>query len=108
LPSFRKGTKYIKADGTGTDKDGVLVQAHEGERILTKEQNKKLGEIENNQLPGLVYLGKKYNSEFPILAAIAEKQVQEQQKTNGLLKKFKFVDRNGNIITLEGNVIINV
>jgi len=108
LPSFRKGTDYLKANGTGSDRDGVLVQAHEGERILTAEQNKKLGNIENSQLPGLVYLGKKYNSEFPILAAIAEKQVKEQQKTNGLLKKFKFIDKNGNIITLEGNVIINV
>jgi hypothetical protein len=106
IPSFRKGTKRLLPDGRSADKDGVTIQAHKDERILTAEQNKKIGfGIENNQIPGLVTLGQKYKSEFPILAAIAEKQFEEQRKTNGLLRKWGYVDRNGNFVTIEGNKV---
>jgi hypothetical protein len=105
---FRKGTEYLNADGTGTDPDGVLIEAHEGERIMTAEQNRQLSGIKNTEIPGLVKIGRMYNFEAPILSAIAQQQLREQKESNRLLKKFKFVDKDGKIITLEGNVIAYV
>jgi hypothetical protein len=108
IPKFRKGTERLQSGlMRGEDSDGFIIEGHKNERILTAEQNKPLLAlgIGNSELPGLAYIGKKMEMEYPYLAMIANQQLGEQKETNRILKKYKFVDRDGNMITLEGNVI---
>jgi hypothetical protein len=108
IPKFRKGTERLQSGlMRGKDSDGFIIEGHKDERILTAEQNKPLLAlgIGNSELPGLAYIGKKMEMEYPYLAMIANQQLGEQKETNRILKKYKFVDRDGNMITLEGNVI---
>ena len=43
LPAFAEGSEYIERGNAPKGKDTILARVNEGERILTTEQNKKIG-----------------------------------------------------------------
>jgi hypothetical protein len=54
LPAFEKGIENTGTNGTGVDgRGGFLSILHPNERVLTKEQNKNVGEISNDELSNL-------------------------------------------------------
>lgn len=56
VPAFAKGTEYLT--GNAKSDGGMLIEAHEGERIVPKDKNKKLKGISNNELSELASIGK--------------------------------------------------
>ena len=54
LPAFEKGIEDTGTNGNGVDgKGGFLSILHPNERVLTKDQNKNVGEISNDELSNL-------------------------------------------------------
>ena len=54
LPAFEKGIENTGTNGTGVDgRGGFLSILHPKERVLTKEQNKNVGKISNDELSNL-------------------------------------------------------
>ena len=55
--SFEEGTENLgERKGNGVDgKGGMLIVAHPNERIVTAEQNKKIGDVSNEQLADMAY-----------------------------------------------------
>lgn len=54
LPAFEKGIEDTGTNGNGIDgKGGFLSILHPNERVLTKDQNKNVGEISNDELSNL-------------------------------------------------------
>jgi hypothetical protein len=50
IPAFAEGTEYVKLNGAPKGKDTVMARLDEGERVLTKRQNKQLKGISNEKL----------------------------------------------------------
>ena len=60
LPAFEKGTEDTGEHGYGVDgKGGFLATLHPNERVLTKEQNKKIGQLTNDELSDLAFMYQK-------------------------------------------------
>lgn len=54
LPAFEKGIEDTGTNGNGVDgKGGFLSILHPNERVLTKDQNKNVGQISNDELSNL-------------------------------------------------------
>lgn len=57
LPSFKKGTENTGNVGHGVDGEGGFhAILHPNERVLTKEQNMKIGDFTNEELANLAYM----------------------------------------------------
>jgi TP901 family phage tail tape measure protein len=54
LPAFAEGSEYIERGDAPKGKDTILARVNEGERILTTEQNRKLGNVSNEELTKIV------------------------------------------------------
>ena len=54
IPKFRGGVDYLNSQATGKDADGVIIEAHLGERILPKHLNDRIKHIPNHLIPQLV------------------------------------------------------
>jgi hypothetical protein len=55
LPAFLEGTEDTGANGKGVDgKGGFHAILHPNERVLTKEQNAKIGNVSNNELASIM------------------------------------------------------
>jgi len=50
LPAFAEGTEYIERGNAPKGTDKIIARVDEGERIMTKEQNKQLTGISNDEL----------------------------------------------------------
>jgi tape measure domain-containing protein len=57
IPKFRKGTDYLDLPKNGTDADGMIIEAHKGERILPTHLNEQIKNVPNFQIPELVLKG---------------------------------------------------
>lgn len=57
IPKFRRGIDYLDLPTNGTDADGMIIEAHKGERILPTHLNDKIKHIPNSMIPQLVLLG---------------------------------------------------
>lgn len=57
LPKYRKGIENLQVGLSGMDSDGLLIEAHRGERIVPSALNAMLGNIPNSLLPILVNKG---------------------------------------------------
>ena len=99
IPSFFGGTEYLERGDNPKGKDTIPLFANEGERIVPTAINEQLAGVSNPELPRLVKLGKQAES------GAFNKMVSEQMKTNALLKGFKYIDKDGNLHDLEGNVV---
>jgi len=53
LPAFAEGSEYVHDSNAPKGKDKILARIDEGERIMTKQQNKKIGGLSNEQLTTL-------------------------------------------------------
>lgn len=53
LPAFAEGTEFVNGGNAPKGKDKIIARIDEGERIMTKEQNKKLGNISNEDLTSM-------------------------------------------------------
>lgn len=49
LPGFYKGTEYLSDEAAQKGRDKILIRADEGERIFSAEQNKRIGNIGNEE-----------------------------------------------------------
>lgn len=50
LPAFAEGTEYIERGNAPKGKDTIIARVDEGERIMTKQQNRQLTGISNDEL----------------------------------------------------------
>lgn len=57
VPGFWKGTKYVDGPGSYTS-DSIVARLSKGERVLTADQNKKVGSVENDDLVSTYKVGK--------------------------------------------------
>ena len=53
LPAFAEGSEYVERGNAPKGTDKILARVDEGERILTKDQNKRIGNISNEQLTSM-------------------------------------------------------
>lgn len=53
LPAFAEGTDFVERGNAPKGKDKIIARIDEGERIMTKDQNKKLSGISNEQLTNI-------------------------------------------------------
>lgn len=57
LPSFEKGTENTGKNGDGIDgRGGFLSVLHPEERVMTKGQNKKVGDLSNDELSDIAWM----------------------------------------------------
>lgn len=59
LPAFAEGTEFIERGTAPKGKDRILARVNEGERILTTDQNKQIGDLSNEELTSIA---KDYNN----------------------------------------------
>lgn len=103
--SFAEGSENVHDPNAPLGTDTIRANVNRGERILTTEQNRPLLAmgISNKELPGLANMGLSVKNEYPLLASIAMRQLSQQERTNKMLGGWKYVDKHGNEIDLEGN-----
>lgn len=53
LPAFAEGSEFVERGNAPKGTDKILARVDEGERILTKDQNKRIGNISNEQLTSM-------------------------------------------------------
>lgn len=59
-PSFYEGTEFLQRGKAQKGKDTILINAHEGERIVPSFINEKMQGVRNSELPSLVRKGLNY------------------------------------------------
>jgi hypothetical protein len=76
LPAFLEGTENTGNHGEGVDgKGGFHAILHPNERVLTKEQNEKIGNVSNEEVAGIVEnhrLGYLIGSDMSVTAAVVD------------------------------------
>jgi hypothetical protein len=50
LPAFKEGTEFVDGNGAPKGRDKIIARIDEGERIMTREQNQKIGDLSNEEL----------------------------------------------------------
>ena len=65
---YAEGTEYVKRDGHPKGRDTIPAWVDEGERIISKEDNKKLGNISNKQMIDELYKWNFYKGQLPDMA----------------------------------------
>ena len=65
---YAEGTEYVKRDGHPKGRDTIPIWVDEGERIISKEDNKKLGNISNKQMIDELYKWNFYKGQLPDMA----------------------------------------
>lgn len=98
---FAEGTENVEGGIKG--KDSVRAMLMPGERVMTVQQNKALHGISNDEIPGMVALGKQANNLTPDMLRLAGNQLHETAKTNKMLGKLCWVDPKGIVYDLRGN-----
>ncbi len=98
-PAYAEGTEFLEGDNTGVDK--IHIRANYGERIVPTEINKMMGGIPNAQLPSLLMKGQMLESG---LLAVAQASLQTQTEMNSNIQKFAYVDKQGNVHYINGNI----
>jgi len=53
LPAFAEGTEFVNRGNAPKGTDQIVARVDEGERILTKDQNKRIGKMSNEQLTSM-------------------------------------------------------
>lgn len=53
LPAFAEGTEFVNRGNAPKGTDQIVARVDEGERILTKDQNKRIGGMSNEQLTSM-------------------------------------------------------
>jgi len=96
IPKFFKGTKYVELGQNPKGRDTVPAMLHEGERVVTAENNKKNWEIyeaiENNNFRKFI----EKNYLMPQLRKYKEEQQKEKQKDfAGNIATSLFATQNG-------------
>jgi len=109
---YAVGTEYVDSENrfpSGTDT--VNAKLTKGERVLTVEQNKALGNIKNSEIPLLVKAGSMLLKQNIIDRTSnisgSDDHLKEQKETNKLLRKWKF-NESKIVVDLSGNRIIKV
>tara|TARA_R110002020_G_C16321697_1_gene774859 strand:- start:5190 stop:9137 length:3948 start_codon:yes stop_codon:yes gene_type:complete len=89
LPAFAEGSEYVHQSNAPKGKDQILARIDEGERIMTREQNKKLGGISNEQLTAI---GSDFNNgvfeDVNYIKPQMKKLNEPFQSSNMILTKF--------------------
>lgn len=123
-----EGTESVEGKGAPDGKDTVSTMLTKKERVLTVEQNKpllKMG-VKNKDISGYVQLGMmamaspvnnsvnnymNHSIDTASLQLLSEKTLIENQKTNELLAKWRFIEHRNNqriISDLNGNMKVYV
>lgn len=92
VPSYAVGTDAVPETG--------MALIHQNERILPSHVNEQLGHIANDQIPGLVSLGIK----VPGLQSGISDLVELQRQSNNMISKWAWVDKNGAVHHLSGDI----
>jgi hypothetical protein len=105
---FAEGTEYVQLGGNKPGVDTVPALLTEGERVLTRKQNKNIPKwFPNAEIPTAVndYISNYYNETGMINMHGVEKRIDQ---TNKLLEKERHIYENGVLKqTIYGNTIIN-
>ena len=89
LPAFEKGIEDTGTNGNGVDgKGGFLSILHPNERVLTKEQNKNVGEISNDELSNLAL--KYRNGELESIINV--KNTKSDPESNEIVNRLKSLE----------------
>jgi TP901 family phage tail tape measure protein len=90
LPAFEKGIEDTGKNGTGVDgKGGFLSVLHPNERVLTKEQNSKVGAISNDELSNLAL--KFRNGELQ--SVIHKTESKQNPESNEIVNRLKSLEQ---------------
>lgn len=90
LPAFEKGIEDTGKNGTGVDgKGGFLSVLHPNERVLTKDQNSKIGSISNDELSNLAL--KFRNGELQ--SVIHKTESKQNPETNEIVNRLKSLEQ---------------
>ena len=89
LPAFAEGTDFVERGNAPKGKDKIIARIDEGERIMTKDQNKKLSGISNEQLTNIAqsYKSGSFNDVNYIQPKVKELN-QPYQSNQMILEKF--------------------
>tara|TARA_R110001592_G_scaffold48788_1_gene153066 strand:- start:7886 stop:11629 length:3744 start_codon:yes stop_codon:yes gene_type:complete len=89
LPAFAEGTDFVERGNSPKGKDKIIARIDEGERIMTKDQNKKIGGISNEQLTNIAqsYKSGSFNDVNYIQPKVKELN-QPYQSNKMILDKF--------------------
>ena len=126
VPAMAEGTEYVDSKEAPQGKDTIDAKLDRGERVVDKEENKKLKGIKNKDLAKYSRLGQAVmegnidlyalnfavrkpgdNSiDFTELSKWQKEGVNQQKETNSLLKKWKFVSGDGHkVVDMNGNIV---
>ena len=89
LPAFAEGTDFVDRGNAPKGKDKIIARIDEGERIMTKDQNKKIGGISNEQLTNIAqsYKSGSFN-DVNYIQPKAKELNQPYQSNKMILDKF--------------------
>jgi len=100
LPTFLDGTEDTGSGGNLDSKGGFKAILHPNERVLTKDQNKKLGDISNEELATIGSLYNKgllTNSDFdrvPMSRYVDDRLINETRQMANEIKDLKEIVKN--------------
>jgi hypothetical protein len=95
IPAFFKGTEDTGEGGNADSKKGFHAILHPHERVLTADQNRKVGDMTNEQLADLAY---RFNAtsfdRIPVEKAPDDRHIEEIRNLRSEISDFKKMVQN--------------